>query len=324
MNLIIRFLDPVSPIYMEIEGDLAETLFVISTSQVFDPSNSGTGQHFHPKTRVVDLPRVQQRPNRRKRPLEREQDNDTYYGDDDSLYGIRDGHVDPQPRPESRSSSITDYGARKRPMKAAMRTDRESLARELSVSESGRSNARAGGSMPPPSFMPAASFPPQPTSPRGSVFPSQRRDDASSPRQRGHEPLFLPSSQLSQVAEAAIRESGLGIEDMDVDEFAAMMEGEGVEIETKGVEQSNAGAMHHSTSEQEQEAGQEEVDELAGDDEEDDAMDMGAQAQRSDSFDLYYDGTQLEPTQGSNGAKVGLLYFVEDSRIDNVFGVTEL
>lgn len=44
------------------------------------------------------------------------------------------------------------------------------------------------------------------------------------------EPLFLPSSQLSQVDEEAIRQSGLGIENMDKEEFLAMLEDEGEEV----------------------------------------------------------------------------------------------
>jgi cell cycle checkpoint control protein RAD9A len=302
LNLIIRFLDPVSPIYLEIEGDLAETLFVISTSQVFDPHNGDAAPPLRPKTRVVDPPRAQQRPNRRKRPLEHEQQGDD--DDDDALYRVREGRSDPHSRPDSRASSITEYGARKRPMntKAATRTDRASLARELGA-------ANPSASMPPPSFVPGGSssaLPPPPASPHGSVFAAERHDEASSSHLRSHEPLFLPASQLSQVAVAAIRESGLGIEDMDADEFAAMMESEGVEVERR-----DAGLDPDSSQGpgQVQEAGRGQVDQLAGDDDdEDDAMDLGGQAQRSDSFDLYYDGTQLEPTQGSSGSKVNGIF----------------
>lgn len=45
------------------------------------------------------------------------------------------------------------------------------------------------------------------------------------------DPLFLPtSSQLSVAEEAAIRSSGLGIEDMDKATFEAMMDGDAEEI----------------------------------------------------------------------------------------------
>lgn len=48
------------------------------------------------------------------------------------------------------------------------------------------------------------------------------------------EPLFLPSTQLSQADQELIRESGLGIESMNADEFNAMMDDEGEEVEVLG------------------------------------------------------------------------------------------
>ena len=43
------------------------------------------------------------------------------------------------------------------------------------------------------------------------------------------QPLFL-ASQLSTAQIEALRETGLGIEDMDAEEFAAMLDGEGEEV----------------------------------------------------------------------------------------------
>lgn len=49
--------------------------------------------------------------------------------------------------------------------------------------------------------------------------------------QRAKTPLFFPMSQLSQQDEQAIRESGLGVEYMNREELAAMLEGDGEEVE---------------------------------------------------------------------------------------------
>ena len=49
--------------------------------------------------------------------------------------------------------------------------------------------------------------------------------------QRSKTPLFFPLSQLSQQDEQTIRESGLGIENMNREELEAMLEGDGEEVE---------------------------------------------------------------------------------------------
>ncbi|THG99804.1 hypothetical protein EW026_g2608 [Hermanssonia centrifuga] len=129
----MRFTDPASPLFIDVEGDLSETLFVISTSQVAGPSHANGGQ-----SRAQSL-----QPKGKKRELEQDQDGEG---------------GQPQPIPALNS-------VRKKPMKAVVRTDRASVAREM-----------------------------------------------------------------SRAAEEAIRESGLGIEDMDADEFMTMLEGEGEEV----------------------------------------------------------------------------------------------
>ncbi len=48
------------------------------------------------------------------------------------------------------------------------------------------------------------------------------------------QPLFL-ASQLSTAAVEAIRESGLGIENMDADEFAALMDDDGEDVDFGGL-----------------------------------------------------------------------------------------
>jgi cell cycle checkpoint control protein RAD9A len=45
------------------------------------------------------------------------------------------------------------------------------------------------------------------------------------------EPLFLPCSQLSQAEIDVLKSTGLGIEEMNADEFADMLDGEGEEVD---------------------------------------------------------------------------------------------
>ncbi|KAI0704254.1 Rad9-domain-containing protein [Cytidiella melzeri] len=300
LNLIIRFLNPMSPIFIEIEGDLADTLFVVSTSQIIDPSNGNHPAQRPPHpNRVVDNPK--QQPNRHKRELEQ----DTGDNDDDSLYQIRQHDH----RDSRATSAVSETLARKRPVKAATRTDRASLARDLR--EPGPSTPNF---MPPPSFVRNAAAPssfsvqrptPPPPLPSTSISRPLPRASVSPPapkRTRG-EPLFLPGSQLSQAAETAIRESGLGIENMDAEELAAMLLEEGEEVEGSQAHHHGNSGGTADVSMRDQEEHEEEVDELAGDVDEDEVMDE-ARAQRSDSFDLYYDETETQfgPTQGPSGS----------------------
>ena len=124
-----------------------------------------------------------------------------------------------------------------------------------------------------------------------SVEPSQPEVGRGRPKEK--EPLFLPSSQLSQLppaAEAAIIDSGLGIEDMTAEEFEAMLEGDAEEVEFS----------------QGQVKSEPEEDELHEDwqmaDGRDFAADSGHGGQH-DSFELVED-FEMGPTQRDGGTKV--------------------
>ncbi|KAL0956314.1 hypothetical protein HGRIS_002467 [Hohenbuehelia grisea] len=117
-----------------------------------------------------------------------------------------------QPSPNPRTSNKTvnlkrrnesmEPGPSKKPMKAVHREENPATSRQASM--------RPSTSMLPPPLPPS-----QPAFPARTV----------------KEPLFLPSSsQLSVVDEEAIRQSGLGIEDMNAAELEAMLEGEGEEV----------------------------------------------------------------------------------------------
>ncbi|KAK7035492.1 hypothetical protein VNI00_011785 [Paramarasmius palmivorus] len=158
--LDLRFTDPAAPLYIDVEGDCFEVLFVISTSQAPMP----TSQHSGSTIQIVKKRLREDTP-----------------GNDSSRF--------------------------KKPMKAVHQTDRASMARS-------EAETSFGPSMPPPSVPPA----------RASQVPLSVNEVIHS-HTPAEEPLFLPApSQLTIMDENALRESGLGIENMTVDEFNAMLE----------------------------------------------------------------------------------------------------
>lgn len=256
LPLDMRFTDPAAPLFIEVEGDISETLFVISTSQVHGTDAPlGHAENMQPRGKK-----------RERESAEPHQPNGNGAA-----------------RSSSTSSGlVAPNSARKKPMKVVVRADRESVARD---GQESRRDTSLLESMPPPSlpyapsnlFAPRASFAGPVSPPPATPLPpvSQR------------EPLFFPGSQLSQAAEAALRESGLGIENMDAEEFAAMMDDEGEEV---GVVQPEPQPMA--------EQGDADMDEERDELDDDEVM-------RESSFDLYDDGeTQLGPTQGDTSSKV--------------------
>ncbi|KAF5389375.1 hypothetical protein D9757_004265 [Collybiopsis confluens] len=189
LGLDIRFTDPAEPLFIDVEGESFETLFVISTSQ--------------PPGMYV---RTQQRNGRlaSSGPLKKRLREDT-------------------PAGESRF---------KKPTKAVQpTTDRADVTRD--TNSPARSALSSRQSMPPPATpgIRASQRHATPISSglavdsTSSLPPTPEQPDletALAPQQ----PLFLPgSSQLSILDEEELKESGLGIEHMTVDEFDEMMEG---------------------------------------------------------------------------------------------------
>ncbi|TBU60550.1 Rad9-domain-containing protein [Dichomitus squalens] len=164
VSLNLRFTDPLEPLYISVDADYADTLFVIATSQIVSRSQQASQADPTPR-------------NPRKRPLEEDRNHN---------------------QPQQRNVRIAEGALRERPrvpakpMKVVRKTDRQSMAREMH---------------PPP--LPTAE--PQP----------------SWAKEREKEPLFLPSSQISHLppaSQAAIIESGLGIEHMTAEELAMMLD----------------------------------------------------------------------------------------------------
>lgn len=271
-------------------GDLADTLFVIATShlQSFSPQNS--------QTRQADA-RAQGKG--KKRPLE----EDAYHGNAQAVERQRErthsGHAN---RPV-------------KPMKVVHKADRADIAREMHP-------PAPSARMPQPSWaiLTAAQQQQQyedPLEDDPGAAPSQPLyggpsqpllfGGASQPYQRGagvREPLFLPSSQLSQLppaAEAAIIESGLGIEHMTAEELEDMLEGDAEEVEfvsqRSAVPDSQVEAEAAVASPREEEAEDWQIDDDM------DFGDGGYGQQRENSLELIED-VEMEPTQNNGGTKV--------------------
>jgi cell cycle checkpoint control protein RAD9A len=211
--LDLRFTDPAAPLFIDIEGDNSESLFVISTSQVHGAVTGAPTQHYQPS-------------NSKKR---------------------------------ERQNSPTEI-RNKRPMKAVQVVDR----------------------MVPPSH----------SLPRSEPFAAHRPvQEASgnkvaphSDREVSLEPLFLPeSSQLSAAHEQAIRSSGLGIENMDADELAQMLVGEGEEVAFDFSSQRLPIEVHQNSQGH-----------------------MRGETEDSDDFDLQIEEGDFEPTQPSDSSRVRL------------------
>lgn len=294
LTLDMRLTEPAAPLFIDIDGDLSETLFVISTSQVREhdvpagvpparraPSHASNHTPHHTQSHAesragsrIDSRAGSLQPRGRKRELE-------------SVEPDARAFVTPGPGPGS---------ARRKPQPAVVRGDRESVARALASQDSARSASVVRAMPPPPP--PAARAPPQHTPPPNSN-PFAPAEDSTWPRARApQEPLFLPGSQipLSQAAAAAIRESGLGIEDMDEAEFAAMLEDDGEEFVRAPAPSRHAQAGASA-------AGAPDADADEGEDEERDELDED-EIMRESSFELYEDThTEFAPTQGDASAK---------------------
>ncbi|KAJ7096368.1 Rad9-domain-containing protein [Mycena epipterygia] len=172
LALELRFTDPAAPLFIDVEGDNADTLFVISTSQ------------------VPGAPMPSQVPT--------------------------------NPKKREREETPREFARIKKPMKVVQRTDAASLAQADKASRS-QSTSRGFESMPPP-----------PVPQRYSQSTHEEMSDAhmTPVPSRNREPLFLPmSSQLSAADEQILRDTGLGIEDMNAEELEMMLEGDGEEVD---------------------------------------------------------------------------------------------
>ncbi|KAF9050067.1 Rad9-domain-containing protein [Panaeolus papilionaceus] len=117
-------------------------------------------------------------------------------------------------RKRERPQSANETPRIRKSMKAAMPIPLDTVQRR----QSSRPASSIAGSMPPPSIIPKLAIPSAP-----SQRPTSRAETS--------EPLFLPSSQMSDAQLEVLRSTGLGIEDMTAEELTEMLEGEGVEVD---------------------------------------------------------------------------------------------
>lgn len=188
LPLDLRFTDPAAPLFIDIEGDATETLFVIATTQV------------------------------RGAPTATQTNNN----------GISSFNPNLKKREREQSSSQTSR------IKKSMKVVQPAGSQGLNIrsSSTSRSGSRVPGSMPPPSIIPGTNSSQMPR------FQGHNHNDTSSSKfERKNEPLFLPSSQMSDADEELLRSTGLGIENMDAQELADMLEGEGEEVDFSYVSQ---------------------------------------------------------------------------------------
>lgn len=201
LALNLRFTEPAAPLFVDVEEDSAESLFVVSTSQVPGVPPGGNGANSTQQSRGT-----------------------TASG---SSSQIRKRVREESPERNRNMAPRTPASERRRPpMKAVQRTDPAEFARQQQQqhqSQTSQLSRAPYGSMPPPSIVPRQ----QSQQSNGFHF-SQARNGSQFEQER--EPLFLPSSQMSQADAEALRASGLGVDNMDADEFLAMMEEEGEEV----------------------------------------------------------------------------------------------
>lgn len=204
--LNLRFTEPAMPLFVDIEEDCSESLFVVSTSHIPGAPTGGTAgaNNTLQQSRGTTAPSTSSQARKR-------------------------GREDSPDRNRNTTPRTPASERRRPPMKAVQRTDAAEFARQLRQpmhqrqSQGSMFGQAPYGSMPPPSVVPRQ----QSQQSAGFRF-SQPMNGSQDNVAR--EPLFLPSSQMSQQDMDALRASGLGVDDMDADEFMAMMEDEGEEV----------------------------------------------------------------------------------------------
>jgi cell cycle checkpoint control protein RAD9A len=195
LNLDLHFTDPASPLFIDIEGDNSEILFVIAPVQLA-PNANIPSQAQSAMERSVNSKRARE---------------------EDSANG--DGGEGSNTRTSTPRFRLAERERVRKPMKAVHRVDPASIAHAGAISSTLSRPKTVHGSMAPP-----ASIPLRPLS-QTPIFSQSHRNVSN-----GRDPLFLPGSQLSAADEEAIRGSGLGIESMGADELEALLEGDGEEV----------------------------------------------------------------------------------------------
>lgn len=293
----LRFTDPASPLFIDVEGDNSETLFVISTSQV--ATNSASTSQTTTASNTKNSGGSNQRLGSASLKRTRDDGED---GEDPGHAGGADSCDEPRHSSVIRAQE-KERDRIKKSMKAVHRADPASVAHAqafASSSSSSRPHANVTlsvhGSMPPPLSIPFRA----PSQYQNSQpAPSYQNDNNSNWRRPEKEPLFLPSSQLSAAEEDVMRESGLCIEGMDSAEaLMAMLEDEGEEVGFDVASRNANVALGGDVG----------GEDLGGD------GDIDGELGGGDSFDIIED-VEMEATQAdTSGVKVkAVIFFLSDS-----------
>ena len=225
--ILMRFTEPGRPIVIVLETDDTESLFAISTT--FDS--------------IHLLPTPQSRRSTASATPQR-----------NSLKRVReDGSAEPGPTPGSSKSAspVVPHSARRKPVKVVQRQDLTAVHNSSPVAHSGTSSQSAwdSRSMPPPPSVPLRSSPAVPP------FPVKQEEGEGWPRQE--EPLFLPSSQLTQEEVEIVRHETanmteqelaeiLRFDDDELEEFA-IPDHQGEDMEMEDVSEIAATQSDHSS-----------------------------------------------------------------------------
>ncbi|KAA1469006.1 hypothetical protein DENSPDRAFT_552806 [Dentipellis sp. KUC8613] len=206
LSLDLRFTDPAAPLFIDVEGDSIESLFVVSTSHApgANANANNANSRSNPSAAASRSASASASVSASQQSRKRTRDGDGNEG------------------MSERRAQVRGNGSGK---KVVARTDAAALARR----DAGMARGTQGSMAPPPSV-------PRSLRPYSQVS-NGARDQVSNghgtqDQERGQErePLFLPASQMSVADEAALAASGLGVEGMDAEEFHAMMEDEGMEL----------------------------------------------------------------------------------------------
>ncbi|KAH6914390.1 Rad9-domain-containing protein [Coprinopsis sp. MPI-PUGE-AT-0042] len=231
--LDIHFTEPTAPLFIDVEGLSIDSMFVISTIHApGEGSTTGTQSTTGPVRKREREETPQEQPRNRK-----------------SMKVVQTTPIPSGARSNASDRSHSVISARPPPSSAGRTTS--SWARGVAASTPQSHNPHEMPPPPPPPSTgrstpfwadhPAAQSTPQPHNSRDMppppvpfkrmqyISPPPAGQDAEEPQEE--EPLFLPSSsQLSQSEVNFLRSGGLGDEEMDADDLAAMLEGEGEEV----------------------------------------------------------------------------------------------
>lgn len=216
----LRFTDPAAPLFGRCESLDCEMLFIISTMQIRGEDIPGTAQR-----------KASQRENATANGEAKKRAREDDTNDAHSQTRLRSqAQTQAQQPPNGTARSVVggNVDARRRPMKVVQRSDAPgATAASISASfaQRGSDNTQANTQTRSQTQLEGNTHANLINRARVADPPSH----ALNYRPNDNEPLFLPS-QHSVAADEALREAGLGLEEMNENEILEMLEGDGEEV----------------------------------------------------------------------------------------------